>query len=137
MTRLSELQDAAQGGLDLSLAIERAQALEQKGAELDRARARLADSADDERCDALNAGLLSLTRILNPVLYTEAGEFDQDPAIQLPMLPGLRRAKNLPEHQPGTRERLFLSTALMRQRNRVDHALQRANEEAEALLGRL
>jgi len=137
VTKLSELQDAAQGGLDLSLAIERARAFEQKGAELDRARARLADSDDDERCDILNAGLLSLTRILNPVLYTEAGEFDQDPAIQLPMLPGLRRAKNLPEHEPGTRERLFLDTALTRQRNRVNHALQRANEEAEALLGRV
>jgi hypothetical protein len=137
VTRLSELQDAAQGGLDLSLAIERAQALERKGTELDRARAGLADGTDDERCDALNAGLLSLTRILNPVLYTEAGEFDQDPAIQLPMLPGLRRAKNLTEHERGTSERLFLETALMRQRNRVNYALRRANEAAEQLLARL
>ena len=137
VTRLSELQDASQGGLDLSLAIERARALGQKGAELDAARARLTDGADQARCDALNAGLLALTRILNPVLYTEIGDFDQDPAIQLPMLPGLRRAKNLPEHEPGTRERLFIATALMRQRNRVNDALQQANAAAEALLGRL
>jgi hypothetical protein len=136
-TKLGEYQDAAQGGLDLSVAIERARSLEGKLVELDRARERLADGSDDGRCEALNAGLLSLTRTLNPVLYTEAGEFEQDPAIQLPMLPGLRRAKNLAEHEPGTKERLFLATALMRQRNRVNHALGRANEEVEALLGRL
>lgn len=136
VAKLTEYQDASQGGLDLGVAIERAHALETKLARLDQARARLADGSDDQRAETLNAGLLDLTRILNPVLYTEAGEFEQDPAIQLPMLPGLRRARNLPDHEPGTKERLFLETALMRQRNRVNHALLRANEEVEALLGR-
>jgi peptidase M28-like protein len=137
VTKLGELQDASKGTLDLSLAIERAGALEARAAELDRARERLAEGGDDQRCEILNAGLVRLSRILNPVLYTEAGEFRQDPAIQLPMLPGLRRARSLPEHEPGSKERLFLETALLRERNRVNHALRRANEEAEALLGQL
>jgi hypothetical protein len=137
VAKLSELQDVSKSTLDLGVAIERARALESKLDELDRARARLADSADDERCEILNAGLLRLTRTLNPVLYTIAGQFDHDPAIQLPMLPGLRRARSLADHAPGTQERLFLETALRRERNRVNHALLRANEEAEAVLARV
>jgi hypothetical protein len=128
--KLGEAQQASGGGLDLTVAIERAQTLE-----------RLATAFDSRRAASkpavVNEGILRITRVLNPVLYTEAGEFDQDPAIQLPMLPGLRRAKNLSEHAPGTRERLFLETALVRQRNRVNHALRVACDELEALVGRL
>ncbi len=139
IAKLGELQEAAKGALDLSLAIDRARALERVASDLDAVRARIADSGDPPQadCETLNAGLLRLTRILNPVLYTEAGEFDHDPAIQLPMLPGLRRVRNLPDCGVGTKERLFLDTALKRQRNRVDYALLRATEEARALLGQV
>jgi N-acetylated-alpha-linked acidic dipeptidase len=137
VAKLSELQEASQGGLDLSRGIERARALEGKAQELDRARGRLAEGSDDPPAGTHKARLMRITRILNPVLYTEAGEFDHDPAIQLPMLPGLRRSKNLPDHAPGTNERLFMETALLRQRNRVDYALLEANEAVEEVLARL
>ena len=137
IAKLGEIQGASKDGLDLSVALERARTFESLASEFDRARARTADVPGDPRSETVNAGILRITRILNPVLYTEAGEFDHDPAIQLPMLPGLRRAKNLPEHEPGTKERLFLETALFRERNRVNHALQLANEEMRALLTQL
>lgn len=135
--KLAEYQDASNDGLDLSGSIERAQKLAGAFGVLDKARERVLADSDDRRCERLNAGILQLTRILNPVLYTEAGLFEQDPAIQLPMLPGLRRTKNLSDHEPGAKERLFLETALMRQRNRVNHALGWAMMEAESIINRL
>jgi len=137
ITKLGEIQAASKGGLDLSVALERARAFESLASEFDRARLQTAEGSGSDHSETINAGILRLTRILNPVLYTEAGEFDHDPAIQLPMLPGLRRAANLPDHEPGTKERLFLETALLRQRNRVDHALQLANEELRELLAQM
>jgi hypothetical protein len=125
--RLTDAHEVARATFDLSTAIERARALETLAAEFDTQRTALHPSA-------WNEGILRITRTLNPVLYTEAGEFDQDPAIQLPMLPGLRRIKNLAELAPGSRERLFLETYLSRQRNRVNHALGVACAELKALL---
>ena len=137
IAKLGEIEAASKGGLDLSVALERARTFEGLASQFDRVRAEAADAPADGRSETLNAGILRITRILNPVLYTEAGEFDHDPAIQLPMLPGLRRAASLPKHEPGTKERLFLETALVRQRNRVDHALHLANREMESILTQL
>src|SRR5699024_3608393 len=45
-----------------------------------------------ETPDAYNAIHMRLSRILNPALFTVEGPYEFDPALQMPVLPGLRRA---------------------------------------------
>lgn len=80
-----------------------------------------------------NDGLKGLTRILNPVLFTLNGPYEMDPALQLPVLPGLAPARQLATLEPESDAYRFLETALVRQRNRVRDALW----QAEALARRL
>lgn len=134
---LSELQERAGAHLDLSVALERARRFRELAARLETTRQELAGSEGDGRVDRLNRGLMGLSRILNPVLYTVSGDFDQDPALQLPMLPGLRRAQELPELDPAGDEYRFLMTRLVRERNRVNDCLRRALTEIERLLAEL
>ncbi|MER3399354.1 MAG: hypothetical protein C4316_12680 [Chloroflexota bacterium] len=134
---LSGLQERTGRHLDLSAVLERAGAFRQLAARLEALRQELARSEGDGRVSRLNAGLMSLSRVVNPVLYTAAGDFDQDPALQLPMLPGLRRALELPELDPSGDEYRFLITRLVRERNRVNDCLRRAIGEVERLLAEL
>jgi hypothetical protein len=80
-----------------------------------------------------NEGMKRLTRIVNPALFTIDGPYEMDPALQLPVLPGLRQVAELAKLQPGTNEYGFLRTKLVRQRNRVHDALLQATELAESL----
>ncbi len=94
---------------------------------------RAVESLGDEwKAAALNAALLKLTRILNPVLYTVAGPFRQDPAEPLFLLPGLAPALSsgkVPEERRG-----FLRVQVTRELNRVTHALDAASTLVEAHL---
>ncbi len=74
---------------------------------------------------ALNAGLLRLCRILNAALYRIGGDYDQDPALQVPPLPDLDPAGDVAR---------FLTTRLLRERNRVGDVLRSATTEAERLI---
>ncbi len=134
---LSDIQQRAGGHLDLSAALNRARRFRELAARLEAGREELARAEGDGRVHRLNAGLMALSRVVNPVLYTVAGDFDQDPAIQLPMLPGLRRAGELPELDPTGDEYRFLLTRLVRERNRVNDCLRRAVAEVERLLAEL
>ena len=49
-----------------------------------------------------------------------------DPALQLPILPGLAPMNELATLDPESSEHRFLATKLLRQRNRIEDALQRA-----------
>lgn len=80
-----------------------------------------------------NEGLLRLTRIVNPALFTVNGPYDADPALQLPVLPGLAPVKELVNIDQGTDAYGFLRTKLVRQRNRVHDALLQAIALAESL----
>jgi hypothetical protein len=80
-----------------------------------------------------NEGLKRLTRIVNPALFTIDGPYEMDPALQLPVLPGLRQVAELAKLQPRTNEYGFLRTKLVRQRNRVHDALLQATALAEDL----
>jgi hypothetical protein len=73
---------------------------------------------------------LRLSRILNPALYTMSGPFDHDPALQVPLLPGLSRAADLAALDPESDAARFLSTRLVRERNRIVDALTDATYEA-------
>ena len=74
----------------------------------------------------INAYLMKLCRAINPVLFTTSGKFKQDPAISFPFLPGLQPATSLPRFPSDSDEQRFLKTGLIRERNRVVHALHHA-----------
>jgi hypothetical protein len=80
-----------------------------------------------------NEGLKRLTRIVNPALFTIGGPYEMDPALQLPVLPGLMQARELAGFDPVPNEYGFLRTRLVRQRNRIHDALLQATELAESL----
>jgi hypothetical protein len=81
----------------------------------------------------LNTGLKQLTRIVNPALYTIDGPYEFDPALQLPVLPGLAPMRDLARLDPRSDDFAFLLTKLRRQRNRIEDALVQAMELATRL----
>lgn len=73
-----------------------------------------------------DATQMALARALNPVLYTRAGRFGQDPALGGGLLPGLQAARRLAEADSD--QARFLRVDLTREANRLRHALQAARE---------
>jgi len=81
------------------------------------------------------------TRILNPVIYSQAGRFQHDPAEWSPImrattsqtLSALGRAAALPK-LAGQHEHGFLRTQVVRERNRVVTALREATRLVEETL---
>jgi N-acetylated-alpha-linked acidic dipeptidase len=127
LDHLAALQEAAGQYLDLSGII--------TAAERFKAAARaLADSPSAD-VSALNRGLKRLARIVNAALFTIDGPYEMDPALQLPVLPGLAPLRELAALDPATSEFQFLLTRLRRQRNRIEDALLTASEIAEGLGG--
>ena len=122
---LTPLQETAGSHLDLTGTLAAAE-------EFKAAAERLAAApiADTER---LNAGLRRLTRIVNPALFTIDGPYEMDPALQLPVLPGLTPLQELGKLDPSTSDFQFLLTKLRRQRNRIEDALLLATELTRAL----
>lgn len=94
------------------------------------AAARLDTTAGDDpqRVAALNAALLAVAHALIPVNYTAAGPYEVDPALDQPALPGLTALATLATLEPGSDAYHFLRTQLVRERNRVWHALTTARE---------
>lgn len=92
--------------------------------------------ADTQPADSMarNAGLKRIARIVNAALFTVNGPYEMDPALQMPVLPGLAEAQKLGQLQPDTNEYGFLRTKLVRQRNRVHDALLQACDVAEGLV---
>ncbi|MDR7521308.1 MAG: M28 family peptidase [Armatimonadota bacterium] len=142
-TLLVELREAAGGGgVSLDDLVGRAQRFEELAERLERARAALADAAGErkpgrrasQQIARLNRGLMALSRMLNPVLYTVEGPYDHDPALQVPMLPGLQGVRRLAALDPDSDEYGFLRTRLVRERNRVADALASAADHVGWLL---
>lgn len=78
-----------------------------------------------------NALLKKVTHQINPALYTIAGPFEFDPALQLPILPGLSPVKKLATLEFESDDYFFLQTSMIRQRNRIEAALLEASELIE------
>jgi hypothetical protein len=119
------LQEQAGAHFDLSSLIATAEQYKE-------AAARLATSPIDDTA-RLNEGLKRLTRIINPVLFTIDGPYEMDPALQLPVLPGLAPMQTLASLDPETSDYQFLLTKLRRQKNRIEDALLEAIELSESL----
>ncbi|MDI3341184.1 MAG: hypothetical protein QJR03_11710, partial [Sphaerobacter sp.] len=83
--------------------------------------------------EAASDHLRALSRIVNPALFTIAGDYEFDPALQLPVLPGLAPIRELATLDPDSDDYRFLRTQLLRQRNRIEDTLRRATALAESL----
>jgi hypothetical protein len=126
---VAALKDLSSAGtsFDLTPTLKLATALDEAAARFDRA----------PRTDApaFNTFVVRLTHQLNSMLYTKAGRFDQDPAAAMPVLPLLARVRDLAALSKDTDEYGFLETELIRGRNAVDGALQRALDELASYEG--
>ncbi len=127
---LTELQEAAKEHLDLTSLLQKTEQLKTCAERLERVKE---ERKTPQAREALNKGMMQVSRILNPVLFTKAGDYEQDPALQQPMLPGLQPIKQLVALDPASDMYGFLRTKLIRERNRVSDRL----EQAIHLLGSL
>lgn len=117
---LSRYGDAARGSLDLSATI----ALAESTASAIR-------GVDWELFPAAvaNRSVMDLCRTLIPVNYTARGPFHHDLAVETKPLPGLMQAGKLAELDAGSDAWHFLRASLIRERNRVEHALRLAGRQ--------
>jgi hypothetical protein len=122
---LTELQEIAGQHLDLGVAIDQAVLYGEAVSAL------LKRPVSD--VVARNNGLKRLSQIVNPALFTIEGPYEFDPALQLPVLPGLDPMKQLATLDPKSDAFQFLLTKLRRQRNRIYDSLLQATELANSL----
>jgi N-acetylated-alpha-linked acidic dipeptidase len=125
VTTVEEL--GAAGRWDAGPALEAARHLAERAARFTRA---LEDAAsgrgDAARAEAANRALVAVSRILIPLFYTTGDRFHHDLAVPVPPLAGLQRARELSSLDPSSDGFRFASAALLRERNRVVHALEAA-----------
>ena len=82
--------------------------------------------ADQGRMESANRTMLALSRVLIPLFYTTGDRFHHDLAIPVAPLAGLQRARELSVLEPSSDQFRFAVAALVRERNRVVHALEEA-----------
>ena len=137
---VADLQHKAAGSFDLTAAMgkakkfrDRAVNLQQKVIEITEKEDRLENGGDNSTL-ILNHCLMQLSRILMPVNYTSAGRFDFDPALPIPPLPRLQPVANLAELNSASESFKFLERKMVREQNRLCHALDEACELIERTL---
>ncbi len=86
--------------------------------------------------DALNEALMRAGRALIPATYTASGPFDHDRALPVPPIPVLQPASGLGSLPPDSAEFRILHTRLLRERNKVTHAIHLAATALEEGLRR-
>ena len=90
------------------------------------------------KSEAIDACLIRLSRILLPVLSTEAGKYGQDPmGMRLRPFPRLDPLRTLATMDAKTEECRALVTSLVRERNQLSDALNEANGMIENTMGRI
>ena len=127
---LHDRQATASGRLDLSAEIKlQARLLEAvEGVE---------EALPPEPDERVNLSRLRVLRPVHRVLYTLGGSYHPDPSVNLGPLPGLGPVDRLAEAEPGSHRYEVTRRTLVRERNRVNEALQRSLERAERLRARL
>lgn len=129
---LEGYQQIAAGRLDLSRALERAALLEWLGEELKKA----VEERDwtDEAAKAFNSGMLSIAHELIPLNYISGDRFEQDLAMNQPVVPLLKDIGRLASAEPGSEEELEWQTFLKRRLTKVEYGLLKACRIAEGLI---
>jgi len=144
LRHLSALQEKAGSAFDLGPARQRAEVLKAKALELQRVceaeneRATFGGRAADPagHAQALNQCLMRVSRALVPVNYSAVDRFELDAAVPVPALPGLQRVANLGAMDRGSWDFKFLERKMVRERNKVCHALDEAATLIEEALQR-
>jgi len=132
LAELETLQAVAGARFDLSPALDAARALVER---LERVAALLSSvEARTAQLDAINRGLMRLSRVLVPLAYTRGDRFTHDLALPLPPLAGLQPARSLAALDAEGDAFKFARAALVRERNRSVHALDSAASVADDLL---
>jgi len=129
VTEVESLQAAAGARFDLSPVLGAAHVLARRLQDVN-ALASAAPSALHER---LNRELIRLSRVLVPLAYTTGDRFTHDLALPIAPLAGLQRARELAALDPNSDHCKFTVAALVRERNRVLHALDTAISITEQL----
>ena len=119
LTNLQDLHEVAGRYFDLTATLDAASRYRD-------AAQRLAERGPGGEVARYNDAVLRVTRIINPALFTVDGPYEMDPALQLPVLPGLAPMRELAALDPASSEHRFLLTKLVRQRNRIEDALEQA-----------
>ena len=130
VAELEALQATAGARFDLTPALEAARGLVER---LERLAPALA-GAPPSGAEALNRGLMRLSRVLVPLTYTSGDRFTHDLALPIPPLAGLQRARELAGIEPSTDAFKLARAALVRERNRAVHALDSAASMVDELL---
>ncbi len=133
---VAALQQKVAGHLDLGSLIEEAKRFLGAAERLEAAKA----GAKGPRARTLNEALMRLSRVLNPVTYSQSGRFQHDPAESSPVmratasqiLVGLTRAAALPT-LAGQADSGFLRAQAVREKNRVVTALREARRLVEGV----
>jgi hypothetical protein len=134
---LDELGAAAGGRFDVGPATAAARRLSERAGALASALDRAVASAEGGAIPAAaNRALVRLSRILVPLAYTTGDRFQHDLALPLAPLAGLQPVRELPGLDPASDAFRFTVAALVRERNRVVHALDEAADVIDDLLER-
>ncbi len=135
LAELTSLQGAAGGRFDLAPVLGAAQGLVERLERVTAALGRVEPTATAaDALEAINRGLMRLSRILVPLAYTSGDRFTHDLALPLPPLAGLQRARELVALDPDSDALKFARAALVREKNRALHALDSAASVADELL---
>jgi len=128
------LQATAGARFDLAPALDAARGLIDRLDRVAAAQGALDAASPAARLDAVNRGLMRLSRVLVPLSYTSGDRFTHDLAIPLPPLASLQRVRELAALDPETDAFKFARAALVRERNRAVHAFDTAASAADDLL---
>ncbi len=142
---LAGIQRAAAGAFDLQPPLDAAARLVDAAARVNAAAERLRTALagtrgarkQREAAAALNDALIRAGRALIPINYTASGPFDHDRAVPVPPIPVLQPAARLRSMPADSMEYRVLHTRLVRERNKVTHAIDTATEAMDQALQRI
>jgi N-acetylated-alpha-linked acidic dipeptidase len=134
LAELDSLQATAGARFDLAPAVDGARALADRLERVKTVLAALDATTPAARLEAINRGLMRLSRVLVPLAYTSGDRFTHDLAVPIPPLAGLQRVRELSTLDPDTDAFKFARAALVRERNRAVHAFDAAASAADDLL---
>ncbi len=133
---LGELKERSGGKFSLDSTIHNAKAL-LKNAKVFHSAMSSVNMNDDKKIEVINQTLMRLGRILIPIVQTGVSPFDHDLALPMKRMQALQPVADLAAMDEASDASRFLKTRLVRERNRVDHALLTARDEIDAALERI
>jgi len=137
---LEKLTNKVKKSFDLRHLNEKTRLLRSRAEELRKASNKI--GLAEEKMRMINNALIGLSRALNPVLYTINDKYAQDPyhtlpLKEIPMFPRLHPATQLSNLPRDSDEHHSLRKKMMRERNRVQDAVDQAISIIETTLARL